>query len=267
MNIVRIIVLIVAGLAAVVAAIFVRGAMQPAPAAPQQVEAPAPAEARVLAAARDIAAGERLTASDMRWTPWPQEAVLPFHVVRSADSDGMERMTGAIARTQISSGEPLNEGRLVLAGDAGFMAAVLTPGMRAVAVPTSARAGAGGFILPNDRVDILVSTDGDSGMRTDVVVENARVLAIDQSYSDEGDGAVVGSTATVELLPEQARAVALAVAAGDVSLALRSVADTEGGPRLPGDARQTADTGETGTRMVRVFRYGQEQRVALGGGQ
>jgi len=265
MNIVRIIVLVVAGLAAVVAAVFVRGAMQPAPAAPQQVEAPEPVQVRVLAAARDIAPGERLTASDMRWSPWPEEAVLPFHVVRSTDGDAMERLASAIARTPISEGEPLNESRLVLAGEAGFMAAVLTPGMRAVAVPTSARAGAGGFILPNDRVDILVSVDRDGGMRTDMVVENVRVLAIDQSYSDESDGAVVGSTATVEVMPDQARAVALAVAEGDVSLSLRSVSDAEGGPRLPGDRPQVESNDAPST--VRVFRYGQEQRVALGGGR
>jgi pilus assembly protein CpaB len=143
------------------------------------------------------------------------------------------------------------------------MAAILTPGMRAVAVPTSARAGAGGFILPNDRVDILVSIDGDGGIRTDVVVENVRVLAIDQTSGDEEDGAVVGSTATVELTPPQARAVALAVAAGDISLALRSVSDTAGGPRLPGAVAQSGE----GVRVVRVFRRGQEQRVALGGDQ
>jgi pilus assembly protein CpaB len=114
------------------------------------------------------------------------------------------------------------------------MAAVLTPGMRAVAVPISARSGAGGFILPNDRVDIIVTREGDNGYGSDIVVENVRVLAIDQIYSETEDGAVVGSTATLELSSTQARNVALSVAAGDVSLALRSIADTEGGPRLPG---------------------------------
>lgn len=266
MNLIRIIVLLVAGLAAVAAAFFVRGAMQPAPGGPQQVAAQAaPEPARVLAAAGELAAGQRLTAGDLRWVDWPEEAVLGFHVTRDAEPEAVERFTGAIVRAPISAGEPINQARLVLAGEAGFMAAVLTPGMRAVAVPTSARAGAGGFILPNDRVDILVSIDGQSGISTDVVVENVRVLAIDQSSSDDEDGAVVGSTATVELTPPQARAVALAVAAGDISLALRSVADTAGGPRLPGEAPVAAD--QPAPRVVRVFRYGEEQRVALGGGE
>ncbi|MEQ8403666.1 MAG: Flp pilus assembly protein CpaB [Oceanicaulis sp.] len=267
MNVVRIIVLIVAGLAAVVAAVFVRGAMQPAP-APQQAEAaaPEPVTTRILAAARDITPGDRLAAGDMRWVAWPDEAVLGFHIVRDADAEAVERLTGAIARTALSSGEPLNASRLVMAGEAGFMAAILSPGMRAVAVPISARSGAGGFILPNDRVDILVSVDDSGGLRTDMVVENVRVLAIDQTSSDDGDGAKVGSTATVELTPGQARAVALAVAAGDISLALRSVADTAGGPRLPGETVDPDPDRET-VREVRVFRYGREQRVALGGGR
>jgi pilus assembly protein CpaB len=144
------------------------------------------------------------------------------------------------------------------------MAAVLSPGMRAVAVPVSARSGAGGFILPNDRVDIIATEESDRGLGATVAVENVRVLAIDQTYSEEEDGAVVGSTATLELTQEQARSVARAVAVGDVSLALRSIADTEGGPRLPGG---DPEGGETATRQfVRVIRYGQEQRVALQGG-
>ena len=95
-----------------------------------------------------------------------------------------------------------------------------------------------------------------------MVVENVRVLAIDQIYSETEDGAVVGSTATLELTSLQARSVALSVAEGDVSLALRSVADTAGVARLPGEAGGEA-IGDTAT--VRVFRYGSEQRLALGG--
>ena len=95
-------------------------------------------------------------------------------------------------------------------------------------------------------------------------MENARVLAIDQTYSEEENGAVVGSTATLELTAPQARKVTLAVAVGDVALALRSIADTEGGPRLPGQSEDEFDT--EAQQVVRVIRYGREQRVALGGG-
>ena len=266
MNIVRIIVLVVAALAALAAAVFVRGAMQPPAPQPgaQQAEAPAPAaQMRVLAAARDISPGERVGASDFRWTAWPEEAVIAAYLTQEADADALERLSGAVARSRFSAGEPVIERKLVQPGQAGFMAAVLTPGMRAVAVPISARSGAGGFILPNDRVDIIATEDNESGVGAAITVENVRVLAIDQTYSEDEDGAVVGSTATLELTQEQARVVSRAVAVGDVSLALRSVADTTGGPRLPGDAAAPASSGR---QTVRVIRYGNEQRVALQGG-
>jgi pilus assembly protein CpaB len=267
MNITRLIVILVAGLAAVAAAFFVRGTMQ---AAPQPVES-SPVEAaipvvqpeKILIAARDIGPGHRLTELDLRWANWPKEALLPTHIVQARDGEAIERLIDGIARNEFISGEPLNEQRIVQSGDAGFMAAVLQPGMRAVAVPTSARAGAGGFILPNDRVDILASYEEDRSFRTNIIVENARVLAIDQSFSESDDGAVVGSTATIELTSEQARVVARAVAIGSISLALRSVADGEGGPRLPG----ATDSNAAPTGHVRVFRYGQEENVALMGGR
>ncbi len=264
MNLVRVIVLLVAGLAAIAAAFFVRGAMQPAPAsAPTEVvEAPVIEVARVLVAARDIAPGERVQSADFRWAAWPEEAVLASYLSQAVNPDALESLAGAVARTGFVAGEPANAGKLVQPGEAGFMAAVLTPGMRAVAVPISARSGAGGFILPNDRVDIIVTRESENGYGSDVVVENVRVLAIDQIYSETEDGAVVGSTATLELTSTQARSVALSVAAGDVSLALRSIADTEGGARFAGQSDETDNAvGST----VRVFRYGSEQRVALGG--
>lgn len=266
MNIVRIIVLVVAALAALLAAVFVRGAMQPRePDAAAEQAAPEPAaQMRVLAAARDIGPGERVTAADFRWTPWPEEAVIPAYVTQEAEADALERLTGAVARSSFSAGEPVIERKLVQPGQAGFMAAVLTPGMRAVAVPISARSGAGGFILPNDRVDIIATEDNEGGVGAAITVENVRVLAIDQTYSEEEDGAVVGSTATLELTQEQARVVSRAVAVGDVSLALRSVADTTGGPRLPGG--EGAEPSTSGRQTVRVIRYGNEQRVALQGG-
>ncbi len=264
MNLIRIIVLAVAGLAAVAAAFFVRGAMQPAP-APQAapvVQAPVVETSRVLVAARDISPGERVQSADFRWTPWPEEAVLASYVNQIDEPNALETLAGSIARTGFVAGEPANSAKLVKPGEAGFMSAVLTPGMRAVAVPISARSGAGGFILPNDRVDIIVTRESENGFGSDVVVENVRVLAIDQIYSETEDGAVVGSTATLELTSSQARSVALSVASGDVSLALRSIADTEGGARFAGEDANS----EEGVRStVRVFRYGSEQRVALGG--
>ena len=265
MNAVRLIVLAVAALAAVFAAVFVRSAMQPAAApAPVVVEQVAePEVVQVLVAARDMSPSLRISGADFRWTNWPAEAVLPAYITRDARPDAMEEFTGAVTRAAFVNGEPILPGKLVQPGDAGFMAAVIDPGMRAVAVPISAESGAGGFILPNDRVDVLVTTSArDLGYVSELLVENVRVLAIDQTYVDDGESVVLGSTATLELTPGQTRAVALGVAEGDIVLALRSVADREGGPRLS-DGSAEDETGRG--REVRIIRYGAEQRVALGG--
>lgn len=268
MNIARILILALAGLAALGAAIFVRGAMQ-APSTPAEtVVTQAPeqvASVRVLAARTEFLAGQRIQPSDLYWQAWPEEALSPAYITERAQPDAIAGFSGAIARAPMAQGEPVSARKLVQAGDAGFMAAVIAPGMRAVAVPTSAETGAGGFILPNDRVDVIATANtSDRRMVSAMIVENVRVLAIDQSYSESGDGAVVGSTATLELTPRQAEAVALAVAEGDISLALRSVADGQGGPvSAEAEAPASDTTGEA--RVVRVFRYGQEQRVALGG--
>ncbi|MFN3835826.1 MAG: Flp pilus assembly protein CpaB [Glycocaulis sp.] len=261
MNATRIAILVAAGLAAIVAAFFVRNAMQPRVVERPVAEAPAPQAptARVLAARSDLAMGQRIAPRDLYWQPWPEEALSPAYIRESADREAIARLAGSVVRASIAQGEPITERRLVAPGQSGFMAAVISPGMRAVAVPTSARAGAGGFILPNDRVDVIVTSQGQSGAyASNLLFENIRVLAIDQTYAEDGSGAVVGSTATLELTPAQARNAAQAMAQGSLTLSLRSLADAD---------QAVADTGDdvSGQRVVRVFRYGREQRVALGG--
>ena len=271
MNLTRIIILAVAALAAVIAAIFVRGAMQPG--AEPEAAAPQPetATVQVLAFRQAMQPGKRVAAGDLYWRAWPEEALVAGYFTENSDADADERFAGAVVRASVGEGEPVTANKLVVAGEAGFMAAVLTPGMRAVAVPISAESGAGGFILPNDRVDVISTIPTDDGFRSDVVVENVRVLAIDQTYSEDGDGAKVGSTATLEVRPDQARLVAHAVAEGDVALALRSVADRQGGPMsaeygVESDAPAPQSAGREQSR-VRVFRYGEETQVAVGGRQ
>lgn len=261
MNATRIAILVAAGAAAIVAAFFVRSAMQPQVVERPAVEAPVRAPtAHVLAARNDLSMGQRVAPGDLYWQPWPEEALSPAYIRQSADGDAINRLAGSVVRAAIAQGEPITERRLVAPGQSGFMAAVISPGMRAVAVPTSARAGAGGFILPNDRVDVIVTAQGaGGGFNATTLLENVRVLAIDQTFAEDGSGAVVGSTATLELTPTQARNAAQAMAQGSLTLSLRSLADAD----EPVDAR---DEELSSGSVVRVFRYGREQRVALGGG-
>ena len=117
----------------------------------------------------------------------------------------------------------------------------------------------------------MIYTSGGRGTATvRTIIENVRVLAIDQITEGDGDGSVVGSTATLEVTPGQAEQISLAKASGNLSLALRSFADVSGGPRVPGNiiaAEDSVPQPETNSGVVRVFRYGNEERVALGGNQ
>ena len=273
MNALRIGILAAAAVAAIAVAFFVRQAMTTEE--PQVAQVEQRPATRILAARRDINIGERVSASDFYWQSWPEEAVAPGYIVENSGQDGSD-FAGAVVRSAIRQGEPVTGRRLVQQGDAGFMSAVLSPGMRAVAVPTSAETGAGGFILPNDRVDVIVSyqQENEETRRREYVartiVENARVLAIDQTYADEeGEGTVVGETATLELTADQARAVSLAVAQGEVTLILRSLEDTTSGPSLVSGGETLpapiSNSDEGSSRRVTLIRYGRAQTLALAG--
>ncbi len=177
---------------------------------------------------------------------------------RGEHPDAANQMAGSIARAPFIAGEPIREQKLVRADGSGFMAAILPTGMRAVSTEISAETGAGGFILPNDRVDVILTRrekSPDSNAAQDLVVSviiltNIRVLAIDQAPKEkDGQNAVVGKTVTLELKAEQTATLAAARQAGTLSLALRSITDinmVENTPDL------TAKRGES----VNIVRYG-----------
>ncbi|NWG46288.1 MAG: Flp pilus assembly protein CpaB [Alphaproteobacteria bacterium] len=231
----------------------------------QTAVAPAPAdEVHILAAARDIEIGVRLAPGDLRWQPWPKSAVNGQFITREGTPGALDEATGAVVRVPMIEGEPVVEAKLVRSSDGGFMAARLQPGMRALSIEISAETGAGGFILPNDRVDVILTRElADEGGRrgkafqTETILQSVRVLAIDQNYEQvEGKQVVVGKTATLELTPVQAEATALASAAGELQLSLRSVAD-------PNSPVETDDTSAQGGGVTLV-RYGVQKQVSVG---
>ncbi len=191
----------------------------------------------VLVARRDILPGSTLKKSDLTWESWPRDSINGAFVRRGDDPEALDEIAGSVARTSFLSGEPIRDSKIVRAGSGGFLSAMLPPGMRAVSTETSPETGAGGFILPNDRVDVVVTREGErrgSGRETAVsetVLENVRVLAIDQTI-EEKDGRmdVVGNVATLELRPDQVEILALAEQEGDISLSLRSIMDGEPAP-------------------------------------
>jgi pilus assembly protein CpaB len=191
----------------------------------------------VLVAATDLARGQALTKETMRWQSWPDSAVQPAYIIRSARPDAMANLVGTVLRGGIIAGEPIREEKLVPV-NTGLLSSMLPSGKRAVAVRITAENTAGGFILPNDRVDVLhtgTSQDKPEGQKnytTHTILTNITVLAIDQTLDDKNKDdksktkpAAVGKTATLELDPRQAERLTAAEATGTLSLALRSAAD------------------------------------------
>lgn len=214
----------------------------------------------VLVAAKTIAVGSKIALGDLRWQRWPKEALDASYLTKTAQPNAIEEAAeGSVARAPLMPGEPVTAQKVIKADGAGFLAAVLTPGHRAYSLKVNAERGAGGFILPNDRVDVIMTRklgNDDSGkpaFESTTVLRNVRVLAIDQmAKEEEGNQAIVGKTATLEVSPGQAETLALADAMGDIMLALRS---------LTGDASasvEEADSafGRRDKQQFYVFRYG-----------
>ena len=188
------------------------------------------ASTHVLVAARNLPRGQFVRLEDLRWQAWPDEDVPETYMQQG--SHQLEEFVGAVARVSLMAGEPVTRRRLVKPGERGFLAAVLTPGMRAVAVPINETSGVAGLVFPGDRVDVLLTHSvqpfGASRVHkaTETVLTNIRVLAIDQVINDTGGQPRVGRTATFELTPHQVEMVQVLRQIGDLSLSLRSLAQT-----------------------------------------
>lgn len=229
---------------------------------------------QVLVASRDIPMGNQVTEKGMQWQVWPKKASSAKYILKSREPEAMTQLAKAMARTGLIVGEPVLKKKLIMPEQGGFMAAILPKGMRAVSFKISTDTGAGGFILPNDRVDVLLTRKlaANSGSSetlhvTETVLTNVRILAIDQTFreNEKGEQVVIGKTATVELRLEQAEVLELADSMGNLSLTLRSIAENSGklGDDGPKAAKNFAKGGSS--RGVAVIRYGSS--TIIHGGQ
>jgi pilus assembly protein CpaB len=213
----------------------------------------------VLVAKNEIGLGQSLRAEDLQWQTWPAAAASGSFIKRGERPEATKQMAGMIARAPFIAGEPIREPKLVRADGSGFMAAILPTGMRAVSTEISAETGAGGFILPNDRVDVILTRrdknpekGGPDIVNSEIILPNVRVLAIDQAPKEkEGTSALVGRTTTLELKPEQAETLARSRQMGTLSLALRSIADVNM-VEVDEDGGMRSRRGQS----VNVIRYG-----------
>lgn len=222
------------------------------------VAAPADIAVReVLVAGGDIKSGEILSPDNLRWEAWPEANLNEAFITQDARPDAMSELSGTFVNTPFVSGEPIRDARL-LATNANLLSNKLAPGKRAVAVRVTAESTAGGFVLPGDRVDVIRTStvSGENGTeqnQSQIIITNARVLAIDQTAVQTPEGIVVGKTATVELAPDEAELIIAAEASGNLSLALRAIADHA--------KTETAELPQIKT--VRVHRAAQTSSVTL----
>lgn len=240
----RSILLIAAALLLVIGTVFVARAWLDSQ---RQVAAPAPQPqteqaVRVLVAEVALPAGTFLKEEHMRWQPWPTDTAIPeSYLVKKTTTQ--TDLYGAVIRRGIAAGEPITQGRIIKPGDRGFMAAVLTPGYRAMSIKIGADSGVAGLVFPGDRVDIILThnlekDDGTQHRASETVLKNVRVLALDSRVDDETGQPKLAKTATLELTPKQVEILSVARELGRLSLSLRALAKNEA------ELERLAKTGE-----------------------
>jgi pilus assembly protein CpaB len=263
MNTKRIIVLCVAGVMAIVAALLARGMMGGGTPKVEAKAAPQMPMSEVLVASGSLQPGQALTADLVHWQRWPSSSVDASFITRGSVGGIDDVVKGTVVRSPLTSGQPVTNTAIVHANAVGFMAAMLNPGMRAVSITISADSGAGGFILPNDRIDLILTRKADAArVSASIILTDIRVLAVDQTFKQDKDAkTVIGKTATLEVTPAEAELVAKAQSQGMLSLALRPL-DNSGTPvasNAPGTAtpRQPSSSanGDQGDQ-VSIIRYG-----------
>lgn len=229
MKTARLAVLGVALTAGVGAAYMLMGS-KPEPPAPVVAPAPAPTDA-VLVASHDIGYGAVMASDDVRWQSWPKDSLPPGAIVRTQQPNGIDLVKGLSVRSAIPAGDLIRADRLRKGADS--MSAVLPTGMRAVAIDLTeqGKSAAGGFIHPGDRVDVIRTFHPDGAppatFASETILANIRVLAIGAMDQDKsGEHTMLGLTATLELTAPQAERVILAQRTGQLTLSLRSLADS-----------------------------------------
>jgi pilus assembly protein CpaB len=261
----RIILIVVALLAGGLAAWLATRGGSPEP-APQVVEVVQMPGTQVLVAKQPIGVAERLTPENVEWLDWPENAVRPDYVTIDAMPDAPTALTGSVARFEFFPGEPIREMKLVKT-DQGYLSAILEKGRRGVSIAVTDVSASGGFIVPNDRVDIVLTQESTEGEISRTLLSNVKVLALGQRLGEVGGtGAPAdpenpraeqfgGQTiATVELTPAEAETLINASAIGDLSLVLRSISDFN----------EVGSTVQASNQAIRVIRFGTESAVMTG---
>ncbi len=266
MNMPRMVVLGLAVIAAVAAVLLVRSLMGGGtPKVAAMTPSPAIVTSEVLVASQPLQPGQALTPALVHWQTWPRSDVDGAFITHEDTPNLDAALNKMVVRAPIVEGEPISASKIVHGDAAGFLAATLQPGMRAVSISITTESGAGGFVLPNDRVDLLETeqiSDTPRRFRARTVLTNIRVLAMDQTYKQDKDQKVVmAKTATLELTPDQARIVVKAQAGGPLSLSLRALGDNSNPAPVASNHHDDSDSGDS---AVTIIRFGLAPTAAAG---
>lgn len=223
--------LLVAGVTAMLARSWIRSERTVPVAMAETVPSP---QVEILVAATNLPAGRIIQDGDLTWQQWP-DVSLPEPYIRKTSGQELNDLLGSVVRSGIRQAEPVTNLAVVKSGERGFLAAVLSPGMRAVSIQISATSGVSGFVFPGDRVDLLLTQDVDNGgtmsRAAETLLTDVRVIGVDQNADDQNKmAASVARTVTLEVTPRQAEQVALASRMGELSLSLRSLPDPTAAP-------------------------------------
>ena len=265
MGAARIGVLIAAVAAALIAAFLVRSMV-----APDEASLPPSASAQmltvdVLVAAESIEIGDILDEETLEWQTWPENSVSSSFITRSDRPDAISQFSGSVSRAALVDGEPVIEEKLHRSPAAGFLASLLPSGMRAMSIPVTPETAVSGFVLPGDRVDIVLSravpTTGADTYYAETILTNVGVLAIDDNVSENNEErTILGQVATLGVSAQQAELLAVAVRLGTLTLVLRSASEQSS------NDPEFSCLGINGIRSVNVIRYGQVRTEIIGSG-
>jgi pilus assembly protein CpaB len=234
-----VLVLLAFGVATLTAVLFNRVLSHRQEPAPIAVTAPPPTEAEIIVAAHEIKTGDIVKADDIRYMPWPAAALDERYVRREGAREAKDDFAGTIARRALFAGEPMTRESVFRRNEAGVMAGILSPGMRAVAIAVTPTSGVAGFVLPNDHVDILLNQDIHAAtgqveehpgrgnllrFASEAILSNVRILAVDEKLGKPDAAAnQPGKTVTLEVSEKDAEKLILAGHMGELVLALRSM--------------------------------------------
>ena len=241
-----VLVLLAFGIATLTAILFSRVISRKSEPAPvTAVAAPSADTVEILVAAGDIKVGAVVNPGDLRYASWPQEAVDGRYLRHENGVDPKQQWVGGVARQPLFAGQPITAGALFHRGEAGVLAGILSPGMRAVAIPVTATSGVAGFVLAGDRVDILLDQDvhAATGQADDAnshrnplryaseaILTDVKVLAIDEKLAKPDGANVASKTVTVEVTPKDAETLVVAGRMGELVLALRGMTQDDAKP-------------------------------------